>query len=184
MKKIISSAALLALFSVAAMNAQAASSGTITFNGELTATTCDADVDGQGPDATIVLPTIGTNQLTTAAQTAGRTGFNIGLSNCAGTLQTASAFFEAGSTVDLATGHLKNISNDPAPATNVSLQLLDEGNAEAVIQAGNSNQTANTTYYDTSSGSADLPYAVEYYADGATTAGPVVSNVVYSIQYK
>lgn len=184
MKKIISSAALLALFSVAAMNAQAASTGTITFNGELTATTCDADVDGQGPDATIVLPTVGTNQLTDAAQTAGRTGFNIGLSNCAGTLQTASAFFEAGSTVDLTTGHLKNISNDPAPATNVSLQLLDEGNAEAVIQAGNSNQTANTTYYDISSGSADLPYAVEYYADGATTAGPVVSNVVYSIQYK
>lgn len=181
MKKIISSAALLALFSVAAMNAQAASTGTITFNGELTATTCDADVDGQGPDATIVLPTVGTNQLTAEGQTAGRTGFNIGLSNCAGTLQTASAFFEAGSTVDLTTGHLKNVNGD---ATNVSLQLRDEAGSEAVIQAGNSNQTANTTYYDISSGSADLPYAVEYYANGATTAGTVVSSVVYSIQYK
>lgn len=184
MKKNISYAALLALFSVTAMNAQAASTGTITFNGELTATTCDADVDGQGPDATIVLPIVGTNQLTSEAQTAGRTGFTIGLSNCAGTLQTASAFFEAGSTVDLTTGHLKNISTDAAAATNVSLQLLDEGNSEAVIQAGNTNQTANTTYYDMSSGSAELPYAVQYYADGATTAGPVVSNVIYSIQYK
>lgn len=39
--------------------AVAAGTGTITFNGELTANTCNADVDGQGPDATIVLPTIG-----------------------------------------------------------------------------------------------------------------------------
>ncbi len=83
MKKLMASTALMALFTVVAFNAQAASTGTITFNGELTATTCDADVDGQGPDATIVLPTVGTNQLTAESQTAGRTGFNIGLSNCA-----------------------------------------------------------------------------------------------------
>jgi major type 1 subunit fimbrin (pilin) len=181
MKKVITSAALLAVLSAASMGAQAASTGTITFNGELTATTCDANVDGQGPDATVVLPTIGTNQLTAQGQTAGRTGFNIALSNCAGTLQTASAFFEAGSSVDLPTGHLKNMTGD---ATNVSLQLREEGSNEAVIQAGNSNQTANATYYDISSGSADLPYAVEYFANGATTAGTVVSDVVYSIQYK
>ncbi|MFK3659286.1 fimbrial protein [Scandinavium sp. NPDC088450] len=181
MKKIITSSALLAVISAATMSAQAASTGTINFNGELTATTCDADVDGQGPDATVVLPTVGTNQLTAQGQTAGRTGFVIGLSNCAGTLQTASAFFESGSSVDLSTGHLKNMTGD---ATNVSLQLSEEGSNEQVIQAGNSNQTANATYYDTSSGSAELPYAVEYFADGATTAGTVVSDVVYSIQYK
>ncbi|MGL4726471.1 MAG: fimbrial protein [Scandinavium sp.] len=181
MKKVITSAALLAVLSAAAMSAQAESTGTITFNGELTATTCDANVDGQGADATIVLPTIGTNQLTAAGDTAGRTGFNINLSNCAGTLQTASAFFQAGSSVDLPTGHLKNMTGD---ATNVSLQLREESASESVIQAGNSNQTANATYYDISSGSADLPYAVEYFADGATTAGTVVSDVVYSIQYK
>lgn len=181
MKKVITAATMLAILSAASMGAQAASTGTITFNGELTATTCDANVDGQGADATIVLPTVGTNQLTAAGDTAGSTGFNIALSNCAGTLQTASAFFEAGSSVDLPTGHLKNMTGD---ATNVSLQLLDKADNEAPIQAGNSNQTANTTYYDISSGSADLPYAVEYYADGATTAGTVVSDVVYSIQYK
>ncbi|MCT4706700.1 type 1 fimbrial protein [Enterobacteriaceae bacterium H11S18] len=181
MKKVITSAALLAVIAAASMSAQAASTGTITFNGELTATTCDANVDGQGPDATIVLPTIGTNQLTAQGQTAGRTGFNIGLSNCAGTLQTASAFFEAGSSVDLPTGHLKNMTGD---ATNVSLQLRENGGSEQVIQAGNSNQTANASYFDISSGSADLPYNVEYFADAATTAGTVVSDVVYSIQYK
>lgn len=180
MKKTMIMAIVAATVGYAGM-VQATSTGTITFNGELTATTCDANVDGQGPDATIILPTVGINQLTTAAQTAGRTGFNISLTNCAGTLQTASAFFEAGTSVDLTTGHLKNVSGD---ATNVSLQLREELGSEAVIEAGNSNQTTNATYVDTSSGSADLPYSVEYYADGATTAGTVVSNVVYSIQYK
>ncbi|MEB5742661.1 type 1 fimbrial protein [Klebsiella aerogenes] len=179
MKKLMIVAALAAMGFVSA--SQAASTGTITFNGKLTATTCDANVDGQGPDATIILPTIGTNQLTTAGDTAGRTGFNIALSNCAGTLQTASAFFEAGSTVDLPTGHLKNVGGD---ATNVSLQLREVSGTENVIAVGNSNQIKNASYYDITTGSADLPYSVEYYADDATTAGTVNSSVVYSIQYK
>lgn len=181
MKKLAIVAAVAAVLGSVGM-AQAASTGTITFNGELTATTCDVIVDGQAADATVVLPTVGINQLTTAGQTAGRTGFNMALKDCAGTLKTASAFFEAGSSVDLVTGRLKNVSGD---ATNVGLQLRDGSSAsQAVIQAGNSNQTNNTTYVDVATGSANLPYAVEYYADGATTAGTVVSNVVYSIQYK
>ncbi|MDQ9125464.1 hypothetical protein RDT67_03340 [Serratia fonticola] len=53
----------------------------------------------------------------------------------------------------------------------------------SVIQAGNQNQVTNTAYVDISSGSANLPYAVRYYAEGATP-DTVVSNVVYSIQYQ
>ncbi|MDH1612397.1 fimbrial protein [Klebsiella aerogenes] len=179
MKKLMIIAAMAAAGFVGA--SQAASTGTITFNGEVTATTCDANVDGQGPDATIILPTVGSNQLAVAGDTAGRTGFNIGLSNCAGTLQTASAFFEAGNTVDLVSGRLKNTGGD---AQNVSLQLREMNSNESVIVAGNSNQTANATYYDISTGSADMPYSVEYFADDAVTAGTVNSSVIYSIQYK
>lgn len=179
-KLIIATSIVAALTSIASV--QAASSGTITFNGLLTASTCDVSVAGQGADAEVVLPTIGTNQLTSATQTAGRTGFNMALSNCSGTLQTASAFFEAGNSVDVTTGRLKNMSGT---ATNVELQLRDgSSSSQAVIQAGNTNQVDNTTYVDVSTGSATLPYAVEYYATDATTAGTVVSNVVYSIQYK
>lgn len=174
----------LALAVFAALGAvstvQAASTGTITFNGELTANTCDAVVDNQEADATVTLPTVGTNQLDVKGKTAGQTGFNIALQNCAGTLNTASAFFEAGPTVDLPSGHLKTTGS----AANVSLQLRDLSSAtSAVIQAGNGNQTTNTTYVDVSTGSANLPYAVEYFADDVTTAGSVVSSVVYSIQY-
>jgi major type 1 subunit fimbrin (pilin) len=35
-----------------------------------------------------------------------------------------------------------------------------------------------------SGGSATLPYNVRYYAEAPTTAGTVISNVVYSIQYQ
>lgn len=181
MKKLAFIASLATAFGAANI-AQAASTGTITFNGELTANTCDVVVDGQGADATVVLPTEGTSLLNAATKTAGETGFVMALNNCSGTLETASAFFEAGSSVDAVTGRLKNMSGT---ATNVSLQLLDASSpSRAVIQAGNQNQVTNTTYVDVSSGSANLPYAVRYYAEAPTTAGSVVSNVVYSIQYQ
>lgn len=179
MKKIVLSAVATAMMSVSL--AHAASTGTITFNGQLNSNTCDVVVDGQAADATVVLPTIGTNQLSSTGQTAGDTGFTMALNNCAGTLQTASAFFEAGATVDSVTGRLNNTGT----ATNVSLQLLDGSSpSRAVIEAGNQSQVSGNSYVNISSGSANLPYIVRYFANGATTAGTVVSSVVYSIQYQ
>ncbi|MGL5389760.1 MAG: fimbrial protein [Serratia sp. (in: enterobacteria)] len=181
MKKLAIVASLVAAFGSAGM-VQAASTGTITFNGELTANTCDVIVDGQAADATVVLPTVSINQLQAATRTAGDTGFVMALNNCSGTLQTASAFFEAGASVDAVTGRLKNLSGG---ATNVSLQLLDGSSpTQDVIKAGSQDQVNNTTYKDVTGGSATLPYIVRYYAEDATTAGTVVSNVVYSIQYQ
>ncbi|TQI78960.1 major type 1 subunit fimbrin (pilin) [Serratia fonticola] len=181
MKKLAIVASLVAAFGSVGM-AQAASTGTITFNGELTANTCDVIVDGQTADATVVLPTVGVKQLDEAAKTAGDTGFVMALNNCQGTLETASAFFEAGASVDAVTGRLKNLSGT---ASNVSLQLLDgSSSSQAVIEAGNQNQVLKTTYKDVTGGSTTLPYIVRYYAENATTAGTVISNVVYSIQYQ
>lgn len=181
MKKVIMTSLLAsAMFTTGAVSA--ASSGTITFNGELTANTCDVSVDGQGADATVTLPTVSVSQLDKATKTSGQTGFNMTLSNCSGTLESASAFFEAGPSLDLSTGRLINLSGT---AENVSLELLDASSASyAVIQAGNQNQITNTTYKDISSGSATLPYAIRYYAEAPTTAGTVNSNIVYSIQYQ
>ncbi|MFC0226151.1 fimbrial protein [Serratia aquatilis] len=181
MKKLTLIASLVAACGFTGLT-QAASTGTITFNGELTANTCEVIVDGQGANANVALPAIGTNQLTTAAQTAGRTGFNMALKNCIGTLKTASAFFEAGATVDQVSGRLKNMTGT---ATNVDLQLRDGSSAaETVIAAGSQSQRTSTTYVNVESGTANLPYFVEYYANGPTTAGTVISSVVYSIQYK
>ncbi|HDC4524631.1 TPA: type 1 fimbrial protein [Enterobacter kobei] len=181
MKKIVLITAIASILGTAGM-AHAASNGTITFNGELTANTCDVAIGGQSADATVVLPTIGTNQLDAAAKTAGETGFVIALNGCSGVLKTASAFFEPGASVDPVTGRLKNIGGT---ASNVSLQLVDaSSSSRTVIQAGNQNQVTSTTYKDMSSGSVNLPYNVRYYAEGPVSAGTVVTNVVYSIQYQ
>lgn len=180
MNKLAIAVSLATIFGAAHM-ANAASTGTITFEGELTASTCKVTIDGTDASATIVLPTVGINSLAAAGEVTGRTGFNMALSECEGTLQTASAFFEGGYNVDAVTGRLKNMTGD---ATNVSLQLLDSSNSDAVIKAGDTSQVLGTTYVDVSTGSANLPYSVQYYAEKATTAGTVVSNVTYSLQYK
>lgn len=175
---------LLAAFGIASANA--ASTGTITFNGKLTDTTCDVDVNGQGADATITLPTVSINQLTKAGNTTGRTSFNMNLSKCVvgtkGGHSKVAAFFQPGDTVDLSTGRLKNVGGD---ATMVDLQLLDASGNYKSINVGNTDQVNDMTYVDIKEdGTALLPYAVEYYANGQTTAGTVTSSVVYNLQYK
>ncbi|MEZ8785362.1 fimbrial protein [Vibrio splendidus] len=175
--------ALLPFF---ALNSAQASQGTITFNGLVTASTCTVSVDGQGDDSTITLPTVDAKTLANAADTAGRTAFSIELSDCTMSTSPAdtqvSTFFEAGPTVDLATGRL----NSSGVATNVQLQILD-GDSTA-INVGDSSQIADNDYQTiagtSGTGTATLNYGVEYYATGQSTAGTVISSVVYSMQYK
>lgn len=206
MKKSIISAALVVM-SGAAFMAHADSTGTITFDGKVTDTTCDVSVNGQGADAVVTLPTVSSALLASQGQVTGKTGFNMELTNCTlndplndaakdpkvqGLLSVSkvSAFFQAGSTVDTVTGHLKQ--QDTSGAQNVSLELLD-GTTDQPIKAGDSSQVDGNTYYNmTDNGTAAgnvlnsiiLPYSVQYYADGAATAGQVTSSVVYNLQYK
>ncbi|HCM9448782.1 TPA: type 1 fimbrial protein [Enterobacter bugandensis] len=186
MEKTLVSLSLLAVLGLGMSAANAASTGTITFNGELTDTTCDVSVNGQGTDATVTLPTVSVNQLTAAGNTTGRTSFNMDLSNCVigteGGHSKVAAFFQPGDTVDLSTGRLKNVGGD---ATMVDLQLLDASGNYNVINIGNTAQVNDMAYVDIQAdGTAMLPYAVEYYANGQTTPGTVTSSVVYNLQYK
>lgn len=59
-----------------------ANSGTISFAGKITDSTCTVSVDGQGADATINLPTVSKTALAADGETAGRTGFNITFTDC------------------------------------------------------------------------------------------------------
>lgn len=187
MKKTLVSLSLLAALGMGMTAANAASTGTITFNGELTDTTCDVDVNGQGADATVTLPTVSVNQLTAAGNVTGRTSFNMNLTNCVigteGGHSKVAAFFQPGNTVDLGTGRLKNMSTDGA--TLVDLQLLDASGNYSAINVGNTDQVQDTSYVDIAAdGTALLPYAVEYYANGQTTPGVVTSSVVYNLMYQ
>lgn len=178
---------LMASLGMVTLNANAASTGTITFNGAVTANTCDVNIENQGESATIKLPTVSTSALNKSGDTAGRTAFTMALSNCTvqtvGQQDTVSAFFQAGPSVNLSTGRLNNTENQGA--NNVSLQLLDVTGSYNAIKVGNASQATNTQGVKvTGGGQATLPYAVEYYAEGKSTAGTVTSTVVYNLQYK
>ena len=174
--------ALAVLVAATATSAAMASDGTINFNGELKAETCVVAVNGDGVTGTVVtLPTLPTSVLASTGQVAGQTGFNIQLSQCSAALKTAAAYFEAGSTVDPLTGNLRNSGG----AGNVQLQLVDATNGNA-IKAGDIGQVASTSRVDIDAASltADLPYAVQYFAESATAPGTVISSVTYSINYQ
>jgi len=182
MKKALISAAAIAALPFFAPAAHAYD-GQIQFSGELVAQTCTIDVNGTVTPAaaTVTLPTVSTGALTAAGNTTGQTGFQISLSNCTGPAKSAAAFFENGPTVDVASG---NLNTQAGGAANVQLQLLDASNGN-VIKAGDMLQTLATTKVNLdASGNAKLPYAVQYYATGATTAGTVNSSVTYSVNYQ
>ncbi|QQZ35127.1 fimbrial protein [Pseudomonas sp. SK2] len=161
-------------------SAAMAAEGTINFNGELKAETCQVSVNGGG-NSTVTLPTLATSELDGAGKVAGLTAFNIKLNNCSASLKTAAAFFQAGGTVDPASGNLRNSGT----ATKVQLQLVDATNGKP-IKAGSGEQLTSTSRIalNNQSQSADLPYAVQYIAEAATGPGTVVSSVTYNIDYK
>lgn len=167
--------------SVVATHAFAADTGTITFNGAITDTTCNVDIDGKGADSSVTLPTVSTQNLSSATKVTGKTQFNMALSGCTGkTLNTAKAFFQAGVTVS-PEGRLKN--TNASGSKNVTLQLRD-GSDDSVIKVGDQTQTTNAIgWADIKSGSAKLPYFVEYYAEGAAEAGALTSQVTYNLTY-
>ncbi|MFO2463024.1 type 1 fimbrial protein [Pseudomonas sp. 15FMM2] len=174
--------ALAVLVAATATSAAMAADGTINFNGELVAETCTVAVNGAAADGTVVtLPTLSTSVLASAGKVAGATGFNIQLSKCSATLKTASAFFESGANVDPKSGNLIT----KGAAGNVQLQLLD-GVTGLAIKAGDTGQVSSTSRIniDPVALTAELPYAVQYYAQGVTTPGKLNSAVTYSINYQ
>ncbi len=163
----------------------AASTGTITFNGSITSSTCSAAVDGKGTDGNgiVSMPESSVTDFTNDCDTAGRAEFTLVLTNCTLTDPDTkvAAFFEPGANVDSNTGRLLNTGT----ATGVSLQLLDS--KANVINVGDSSQQADAEYIipDASKGGI-LPFSVEYYKDagGTLAGGTVKGTVVYSLMYK
>lgn len=181
MKKIAIVIAMGTVF--AATGVQAAGNGTINFTGKVVAQTCDAVVNGGANPSSVTLPTVQASVLGSAGSTAGQTGFNIALANCAATAPTGGgtvkAYFEQGATVDT-NGRLINQTTDGAK--NVALELID-GNDNSAIKVGDIAQNTGN-FVTITGGKATLPYAVRYYATGVATAGVVTSSATYSLIYK
>lgn len=198
MKKIILSAALAAVFGFVALAPQAkAADGTITFNGQVTDTTCTIAGGGAASgtgNITVTLPTVSSSMLSADGMTAGDTNFSLllgGGTNCTNG-KTAALWVETSATpaLDASTGALKNQA--AGGASNVQVRMLNPANnqpinlgANAVVTNGASVISANNQPAAIISGNtATLNYIGQYLAKGgAATAGQVSTYLTYTMQY-
>ncbi|AZG06687.1 type 1 fimbrial protein [Pigmentiphaga sp. H8] len=157
-----------------------ANDGTVTINGLVTAQTCEVSGNGGGPNFTVTLPTVSTSALATAGATAGRTPFNIALTNCTPDSGNVGVYFEPDATVDAVTGRLTNTANDGAK--NVQVGLLNADHSDIRLGAQESGQ--NLQYVPVAGGSATLNYFAQYVATDKATAGAVTARSLYSIVYQ
>ncbi|WP_245746881.1 fimbrial protein [Paraburkholderia lycopersici] len=164
----------------------AADGGTITFNGNVSATTCTINAGGgatgSGGDMTVTLPSVSASMLGASGATAGRTPFSIILSGCSGSATQVSTFFANGTLVDQTTGQL--ILDSTSGAKNVEISLLGESQAPIVVGAPNGQQNSQLVTLN-SSGPTTLKYFAQYIGTGKTvTPGSVSSQVSYSLTYQ
>lgn len=168
--KAIASAVVLGLmgFCGSAM----AADGTISINGQINGNTCTI-TGTNGKNVDVVLPGVSTTALQNAGQVAGTTPFKLTLTNCTGT--SAKTLFELGTSVNQASGNLKNVSGT---ATNVEVQILNDSFAAINLGTNAGSQTGSTA-----GGAGVLNYYAQYFATGAATAGSVTTSVQYSMLY-
>ncbi|CAP44816.1 fimbrial protein [Bordetella petrii] len=166
---------------LAAAHVAAAADGTITFTGQILATSCTINVNGKGnANDTVALPQVNISALATTAATAGWTPFEIKLTGCQGPLVSAMANFEPGPNVT-PQGRLKNIAT-VLPASAVDIALRQAGSTNNIVVGSAASTQSTPVSFNT--GAATLQYEAGYYATAPATAGAVESNVTYSIVYQ
>lgn len=170
--------------------ANAADSGTITFNGQVLTNTCN--VNGGTSSFAVTLPNVQTSALTSngvGAYGPSATAFALNLTGCpvyATAIKVGAQFYSPTNADASVTGGLKN-STGAGYATGVDVQLLDGSNTALTIgtaaPTGNANVTDQVAV--SSTGTATLNYTAQYYvASAAPTAGTVSTSVQYVINYQ
>lgn len=170
--------------------AMAVGDGTITFSGSIKDATCeisggDETLPDQGADFTVTLPTVNVTALAKSGDTAGDTPFYINLSgsNCPNG-KIADVIFDNASSmnIDTTTGNLKNTTATTAGgADNVQIRILNNNRtALNLTQSNSAHQSKSIT-----ANKATFTYYGQYVAvNGASSAGEVKTDVVYSIKYQ
>lgn len=180
MKKNIFSVVLAsaALFSIAS-NANAYD-GQIDFTGSIVGTTCTIN-GGTGKNFAVALPPVSSASLAEVGSWAGRTPFEIKLTDCTPAAGSVRTLFETGPTINTATGRLI-VDGGAGAATNVEIGLLNSSFAH--IAAGAADGLQNTDTLSIASGSATLGFYAQYESKGNATPGAANSRVQYTIVYQ
>lgn len=156
-----------------------AADGTITINGEVTATSCDVSINGAaGSDASLTLDTVSSVLLTTNGDVAGAKDLGFKLTNCA-TGGSVRAFFEQDN-VDSTTGNLNNTDVAASGgAQNVQVQILNNAGTAINLNTQNANNFVNII-----NKTADVNYMAQYIATAQSVAGTVATQLVYTLEYQ
>ncbi|CAM3339385.1 fimbrial protein [Burkholderia ubonensis] len=177
----------LSIFTAALLGSMAASTafaqtavtqGKVTFDGELTTSTCSIKAGDQ--DKKVILPKVSTVDLAKRGDTIGSTSFDITATNCATDVNKVAAHFEM-TNMDPDTGNLKNLLEGDGAAKNVVVQLVNSDGTG--IRAGSTGRYYDVTGTGTDRG-ATMYYGGQYFATGQTTAGKVNSFARFTLAYQ
>lgn len=165
--------AALGLAAACVVPEAAANSGVITFTGETTAATCIVEGGTTNlPDFNVALPPVSSTTLAALGDQAGRTRFSMRLRDCSGVQDTVRAHFQAGPTIDAASGTLRPSDDGP-----VHFALFDQDGVP--IDVGMTHDgpgyAPDTTMY----------YEVAYQKVGSApiVPGTFTGSVAYVLQY-
>ena len=177
-KKVLGASAAMLMGVLAASPAfaqTAVTQGKVTFDGELTASTCS--IKGGDEDKKVLLPKVSTVALAKKGDTAGSTSFDITAAKCSADVAKVAAHFEM-TNMDPATGFLKNLLADGAK--NVVVQLVNSDGTG--IRAGSTGAYFDVTGAGDDRG-ATMLYGGQYYATGESGAGKVNTFARFTLAY-
>lgn len=176
--------ALSAALAIGASFSASAQSGTISFEGAVTSTTCTITWPGSGGSATdpiVTLPTVPTSALAAAGATAGKQPISlvIGGSDAQCTSGLAAIELNPNRDANQTNGYLNNTAATGAAATNVQIALRDAN--DAPINISTPWRSAEIDLSVTQ----QIDFAAEYRSSTAAAgAGNVTASVGYTIDYK
>ena len=185
MKTIALAVVFLAVTGVAALPVVAAD-GKITLTGEITGTTCSisggtGSAPGTSPDFSVPLNKVQASALKAPGQTAGAKPYYIHVGSCPKDTTVAVMYESSSPAINPATGNLVNQAPaTPEPAKFVEVQIVDGvTNQPLDLRLGLTSSTSTVP----DGGAVTLPFAAQYFATGAATAGPISTQVLYSVTF-
>lgn len=170
--------AVTALCAALSLPAAFAADGQIDFVGEIKGNTCK--INGGQPNFQVDLPAVSRTALATVGQSAGRTRFDLQLTECMPDTGKVATYFEAGPTISPTSGRLVT-DTGAGQADFVEVALLNDGFQQMELNQAFPGQKSQAV--DIVAGNANLEYYAEYVATGVVTAGEVNTRVMYSLVY-
>jgi major type 1 subunit fimbrin (pilin) len=150
--------------------------GTVTFNGELTADTCV--INAGDVNKIVTLDTVSAQSLPNTGDTAATTNFTISVSQCPTSLSFVAAHFET-TNMDENTRNILNKAT-VSPADNVEVQLVDKDGKTPILLGS----TGSFYPIDKNAHTATMSYYGQYYAAGQVSAGNVTAVASYTLAYQ